>query len=196
MYLYLLSPEKLVKKVTLRAHVMLVIVLLVLNLVFCFGQLFVSPTTDSGCLAVSFLSHFTISALFTITTWFAFLILCELLDKADIKLAHRIKTFFTRSKFITGCEAGLVFLVSIFFPILFVSIGSAKSKNIMYGYGNSSLNYMNGEFISPIGGRVCFLDQAGNAYRTLMYGQWSVAMFVAVVTFFVILKNGLIFLKN
>ena len=44
-------------------------------------------------------------------------------------------------------------------------------------------------YIQELDDTICFIHEKTSAYKTLMYGQWSVAMFCASLAFLCVVKN-------
>ena len=183
------SIQRLTKKITEFVNLSVSVVLLSFNIVVCFGQLFFSPAQNntSGCIAIAFLQHFLISALFTITTWGSILIFFAILRTIGSSItALRFLSTITSSYKSVIIQAVVLILISLFFPVLFVSI--AKSKNSLYSVeigeenlSSSRFAYLQTTYITALDDNVCFIHDKGTAFKTLMYGQWSVAMFFASI---------------
>ena len=95
------------------------------------------------------------------------------------------------SKYVVFQAIGLL-SISLFFPVLFISIAAAK-KLLFSGVTEEKLirfSYLEMLHFDALGDTICFIHEKSIAYQTLMYGQWSVAMFCALLAFICVMKNG------
>jgi len=80
----------------------------------------------------------------------------------------------------------------LFFPVLFISIAAEKETVISekdLEVPLSKFAYLRMFHLPALGDTVCFIHQQAYAYKTLMYGQWSVAMLCALLAFACVIKN-------
>ena len=187
------SATKITKKVTDFIIVLNTVVLLSYNVLLCFGQLFFSPKSRSGCLAVAFLQHWFISALFTIITWGSILMICAIKKFRPTNIIARFfNTLTSHIKYVI-IQSGALVLISLGFPLIFVTIAAIK-KTLYSGLDNlistSNFAYLQMVYFPELDDTVCFIEFKSNAFKILIYGQWSIAMLLASIAFAMVIKNG------
>ena len=192
------SLQKLTRKLTVFVNLSVSIVLLSYNILVCFGQLFYSPAPDNktGCLVVGFFQHVLISALFTITTWGSIVIIFTMMRTSNsfsIFGFRFIKRLTSGFKYVVIQAAGII-LTSLIFPVIFIIIAAAKK--VLYpgiadaNQTNLKFAYLQMSYVPALDDTICFIHEKAVAFKTLMFGQWSVAMFCALIAFVFVLKNG------
>ena len=187
------SATKITKKVTDFIIVLNSVVLLSYNVLLCFGQLFFSPKSRSGCLAVAVLQHWFISVLFTIITWGSIIMISAIIELRPSNLIARFfRTLTSNIKYVIF-QSGALVLVSFLFPLIFVSIAASK-KTLYSGLDEltpmSEFAYLEMIYFPELDDTVCFIQHKSIAFKTLMYGQWSTAMLFALIAFALVIKNG------